>query len=94
VATTPLTALPFPVMVRSMKNDALITHISTPGLSLARFGEKIGRAGATVHRYAHGHRIPDPETMIAIEAASDGAVPVSSWEPLVLARAMPQEAGR
>ena len=53
----------------------LSEHMKANGLTLAAFAEMIGVSGAkAVHRYALGQRMPTPEVMRRIVAATDGAV--------------------
>jgi transcriptional regulator with XRE-family HTH domain len=43
-------------------------------LSLAAFGDRIGRTAPSVQRYERGERFPDPETIAAYVVATNGAV--------------------
>lgn len=57
----------------------LNTYLSTEGLTLAQFGEQIGRTAATVSRIARGLHVPDWQTIRAIHEATNGQVAPNDW---------------
>lgn len=54
-----------------MKLSDYLTH---HGLSLAQFGEQIGRSAQRVHEWKIGRKIPRAEALAAIERATKGKV--------------------
>jgi transcriptional regulator with XRE-family HTH domain len=49
-------------------------HLSAEKVSIPDFARAIGVSVQTVHRYLSGERIPRPEIMQKIKAATDGKV--------------------
>ena len=52
----------------------LSDYLKAEGMTLAQFGSQIGISASTVHRYATGLRVPKPEVMSRVFAATDGRV--------------------
>lgn len=70
-----------------MRNEFLSAHLRDTKQSLADFGSRIGRGKAAVHKYINGRVIPPAAVIALIEKESGGAVPASSWKPIILHRA-------
>lgn len=51
-------------------------YIRQQGLTYRSFGDKIGRDGAEVWRWANGHRLPPVDVAVQIEDATGGKVTV------------------
>ena len=55
-------------------------YLASSGLTLAEFAQKIGVFGPqTVWRYTKGGRIPKPEIIARIAAATNGAVTANDF---------------
>ena len=52
----------------------LEAYLSAEGLTLATFGEQIGRSAATISRLVRGLNKPGPDTVEAIYRATGGKV--------------------
>lgn len=52
----------------------LAAYLSSTDVSRDDFARRIGVSGVSVHRYISGVRIPRPDTMARIVAATGGAV--------------------
>lgn len=57
----------------------LSDYIRERGLTLTAFGQQIGVTHATVHRYIHRNRVPEPEVMQKIIHATGGAVSANDF---------------
>ena len=57
----------------------LASYLSEAGMSQKEFGALIGKDQSLVSRYAAGECTPDLDTLVRIERATNGAVPVLSW---------------
>ncbi len=54
-------------------------YLRQHGITYRAFGETLGRDGAEVWRWAHGHRTPSLEMAARIENVTDEAVPAASF---------------
>jgi transcriptional regulator with XRE-family HTH domain len=59
--------------------DKLITYLRDNGISQAAFAARVGVGQATVSKLCAGQIAPSLQTAAAIEKATNGAVPMSSW---------------
>lgn len=57
----------------------LAVYLKHNSLTVQRFGELIGRTGATVSRLARSKHRPDWDTVAAIEKATGGAVTANDF---------------
>jgi hypothetical protein len=57
----------------------LARYLARQKLSYPAFAQMVGADRARIHRCARGERKPGLLLALAIEKATDGAVPVSSW---------------
>jgi hypothetical protein len=57
----------------------LSRYLARSKLSYPAFAEKVGADRARIHRCARGERNPSLSLAVAIEEATGGAVPASSW---------------
>ena len=53
--------------------------LTSVGVSIPDFAERIGRTPESVRRYANGDRIPDKETMPLIAVETEGAVTANDF---------------
>jgi DNA-binding transcriptional regulator YdaS (Cro superfamily) len=57
----------------------LSSYLDQKKLSKRSFAGQLGVAGAVISRYCSGARIPTTRFALAIEKATGGVVPASSW---------------
>ena len=58
---------------------ALSQYLDPPERTQEALGAAIGKSQVAISRYVNGERFPDVDTARAIDAATDGAVPLSLW---------------
>lgn len=62
-----------------MTGEALKTWMAASGVTQAAFAARLGVSQGVVSMWASGRSIPSRQNIAAIAAATDGAVPPSSW---------------
>lgn len=66
----------------------LKTYLTSTGTSQAAFAERVGISASFLSEILNGPKEPGPEMAQKIEAATNGAVPMSAWPRLAKLIAM------